>query len=449
MTNEQIIWNYLKSKGINEYGIAGLMGNLQAESGFKPNNAQNSFNKKYGITDEQYTNGVNIGTYTNFVGDSVGYGIAQWTSAGRKQGLYNLARQKGVSIGNLDMQLEFLYYELTNSYKAVLKGLNDATSVREASDIVLTKFERPKDQSTAVKKARASYGQAIYDRNASEKSGNGNMNCNRVLDIAAQEVGYLEKSASAYKSNPAILDSKTDGAGKDNYTKYGRDMHAIYPSVMDFPAAWCDCFVDWCFYKAYGVATAKSLLGGDFNDYTVASAGMYQKKGALDTTPTKGSQVFFTKNGQTSGCYHTGLVYDVDGTYFYTIEGNTSGASSVVSNGGGVCKKKYKIADYKGRTLFGHPKYDSVSNKETTTQKVEPATMFDKTLAGKYIVDTDGGNLNVRLGAGTNKPKVTVVKDGTILYNYGYYNMVGDVKWLYIQVGNVTGYCSTKYLRKS
>ena len=120
----------------------------------------------------------------------------------------------------------------------------------------------------------------------------------------------------------------------------------------------CDAFVDWCFYKAYGVCTAKSLLGGDFNDYTVASCGMYQKHDALYTNPKIGDQVFFTRNGKPSGCYHTGLVYDVDDTFFYTVEGNTSKASTVVSNGGGVARKKYLLSQMKGKTLFGRPKYD-------------------------------------------------------------------------------------------
>ena len=90
----------------------------------------------------------------------------------------------------------------------------------------------------------------------------------KVLAIAKAEVGYCEKSASAYKKDPTILDSKTKGAGYDNYTKYGRDMHKLYPAVMDFPAAWCDCFVDWCFQKAYKVSNAKKLLAGNFDDYT-------------------------------------------------------------------------------------------------------------------------------------------------------------------------------------
>ena len=78
----------------------------------------------------------------------------------------------------------------------------------------------------------------------------------KVLKIAMNEVGYLEKSKSAYQKNHDIIYEKTAGAGSDNYTKYGKDLHDIYPSVMDFPAYWCDDFVDRCFYKAYGVTTA-------------------------------------------------------------------------------------------------------------------------------------------------------------------------------------------------
>ena len=78
-TNAQIIWNYFKSKGFSDCGIAGLMGNLFAESGLIPTNLQNSYEKKLGMTDSQYTSAVDNGTYKNFVKDSAGYGLAQWT----------------------------------------------------------------------------------------------------------------------------------------------------------------------------------------------------------------------------------------------------------------------------------------------------------------------------------------------------------------------------------
>lgn len=184
----------------------------------------------------------------------------------------------------------------------------------------------------------------------------------KVIKIARGEVGNLEKSRSAYLKNPAILDEKTAGAGKDNYTKYGRDMHTVYPSVMDFPASWCDAFVDWCFYKAYGVSTAKSLIGGNFDDYTVASAQMYKNKNAwYIKNPKPGDQIFF-KNS--SRICHTGIVYEVDSRYVYTVEGNTSGGSSVISNGGGVCEKKYLLTNPR-IAGYGRPKYDVETINET------------------------------------------------------------------------------------
>lgn len=170
----------------------------------------------------------------------------------------------------------------------------------------------------------------------------------KVLKIAEAEVGYLEK-----KSN-SQLDSKTANAGKANYTKYGRDMHNIYPSVMDFPAAWCDAFVDWCFYKAYGVSNAKGLIGGNFNDYTPSSAQLYKNKNAWYSSPKVGDQIFFKNSTRIN---HTGLVYKVDAKRVYTIEGNTSGASGVITNGGGVCKKSYALNDSK-IAGYGRPKYD-------------------------------------------------------------------------------------------
>lgn len=287
----------------------------------------------------------------------------------------------------------------------------------------------------------------------------------KVITVASNEVGYLEKSAAAYKKDPSCLDEKTRGAGSDNYTKYGRDMHKIYPAVMDFPAYWCDAFVDWCFQKAYGVTNAKGLLGGNFDDYTVASCQLYKNKNALDTTPTKGAQVFFTRNGQVSGCHHTGLVYAVDKTYFYTIEGNTSGASGVVSNGGGVAKKKYSIAAYKGKVLFGHPKYDKASTTSTTSSNTaatttskssknvtakDSAESFNKSLAGTYKVTAS--ELNVRTGAGTKKAVLVAIPKNTKVQCYGYYTTVSGTKWLYVQFTyngiTYTGFCSGKYLSK-
>lgn len=157
------IWNFLKGKGLNDCGTAALMGNLYAESGLNPKNMQDSCEKKLGMTDDTYTAAVDNGTYSNFLKDSVGYGIAQWTYWSRKQNLLTYVQGKGKSIGDLETQLEFLWKELGEGYKTVLGALKTASCIRTASDIVLKKFENPKDQSTSVQLKRAEYGQIYYD----------------------------------------------------------------------------------------------------------------------------------------------------------------------------------------------------------------------------------------------------------------------------------------------
>lgn len=163
-TNEQKIWNFLKSKGLNDYGIAGMMGNLYAESGLKSTNLQNSYEKSLGYTDDEYTKAVDSGKYANFVKDSAGFGLAQWTYWSRKKALLDYAKSKKKSIGDLEMQLEFLYKELSEGYKSVLTTLKTAKSVLEASNAVLLKFERPANQSESVQQKRASYGTDFYNK---------------------------------------------------------------------------------------------------------------------------------------------------------------------------------------------------------------------------------------------------------------------------------------------
>lgn len=170
-TTEEKIWNYLKAQGLNDFGAAGLMGNLQAESGLRPNNLQNSYEGRLGMADTEYTELVDKGLYTNFAGDRAGYGLAQRTYPARKQALLNFVRTMGRSIGDLEAQLGFLVTELAGSFPRVLAVLKSAASVREASDRVLLDFERPADQSQGVKDKRAEYGQAFYNKFAKGSAG--------------------------------------------------------------------------------------------------------------------------------------------------------------------------------------------------------------------------------------------------------------------------------------
>jgi hypothetical protein len=161
-TTIEVIWDFLKKWLGNDYGVAGLMGNLDAESALNPINLQNTYNTKFGVSDAEYTAQVDAGTRT--FEDSAGYGLAQWTFYTRKRNLLNFAKERLCSVGCLGTQLEFLKKEMEEDYSSLVQTLKNAKSVREASDAVLTVYERPADMGEAVKAKREQMGQVYLKK---------------------------------------------------------------------------------------------------------------------------------------------------------------------------------------------------------------------------------------------------------------------------------------------
>lgn len=186
----------------------------------------------------------------------------------------------------------------------------------------------------------------FYKNYTVSKDKEGDMTVNKAIEtvilIAKNEEGYLEK-----KSNNQ-LDSKTANAGSANYTKYWRD---VKPDYQGQP--WCAAFVSWCFMKAFGLEKAKKLLKHWPYVYCPTLGNLF----ARNVNPKIGDIVIFYHNGTFT---HTGLVTAVIGDRFYTIEGNTSGASGIIANGGGVCAKSYLNSQMPG-TKFCTPDYSIVS----------------------------------------------------------------------------------------
>ena len=166
---------------------------------------------------------------------------------------------------------------------------------------------------------------------------------NKLIQIAKNETGYLEKASNSQ------LDSKTANAGENNYTKYWRD---IKPDYQGQP--WCAAFVSWCFMEAFGQEKAKKLLKHWPYVYCPTLGNLFTR----NANPKIGDIVIFYHNGTFT---HTGIVTAVIGDRFYTIEGNTSGASGIIANGGGVCAKSYLNSQMPG-TKFCTPDYSIVSD---------------------------------------------------------------------------------------
>ena len=219
---------------------------------------------------------------------------------------------------------------------------------------------------------------------------------NAVINIALAEVGYLEKATNAN------LDDKTANAGSNNYTKYWRD---IYPAYQGQP--WCACFVTWVFVIAFGKAMAQKLLKHYPYVYCPTMADLF----TLNANPKVGDIVIFKHNGVFT---HTGIVIKVSGDQFWTVEGNTSGGSTIIANGGGVCKKTYFNSNLPG-TKFITPDYSKVQeikNDGNDTPSISASSILKMGSTGS-AVKTLQKNLNTLI-----KAKLTVDGEfGTATYN--------------------------------
>lgn len=158
--NEKIVWNFLKEKGLTDAGAAGLMGNLQAESNIESVIYENAFKPQIGLTDQQYVDKVNDGSYTNFVNDQVGFGLAQWTYSTRKQALLDACRG---DIGNLNCQLGYLMHEFETDFSQILAVLKTSNDVYACAIKVMVEFENPVDQSENRKNFRYQLSQNYYN----------------------------------------------------------------------------------------------------------------------------------------------------------------------------------------------------------------------------------------------------------------------------------------------
>ena len=165
----------------------------------------------------------------------------------------------------------------------------------------------------------------------------------KLIAVALGEVGYREKSSNSF------LDDQQANAGSGNWTKYARDLAlASYYNGNKNGYAWCDVFVDWCFYKAFGADEGQRIQcqTGDLGASCLYSAQYYRQQGRYDRTPKPGDQVFFYVNGSIG---HTGIVVEVTSSGIVVVEGNSSDRVQKLT----YDRNSSRIAGY------GHPKYES------------------------------------------------------------------------------------------
>ena len=246
----------------------------------------------------------------------------------------------------------------------------------------------------------------------------------KVIEVAKAEIGYLEK-----KSN-SQLDSKTANAGDRNFVKYW----SVKPEWNG--AYWCAAFICWVFTEALGKQRAKELLKHYPYVYCPTLAGLFTKY----STPQVGDIVIFWKNGEYA---HTGLVIAVNGNRFTTIEGNTSGASTVVPNGGGVCQKTYNLSNVNAK--FCRPDYSSTAITSDANKVVVSDDIHTVKWKG-YVNIGSNTKLAVRLqpSASAKECSFSGLKQGI---EVGVSHEQGD--WYLIKYDGKFGYVQKQYISKT
>lgn len=174
-----------------------------------------------------------------------------------------------------------------------------------------------------------------------------------IVAIALAQIGYKEKASNKNLDDPAA------NAGSANWTKYARDLaSAGYYNGNKNGFAWCDVFVDWCFFKAYGKDEGQRIQcqTGPYGAGCTYSMQYYQQKGRCDKNPKVGDQIFFRYSGS-NGADHTGIVVEVSSSQIVTVEGNS----------GNQVKKNTYARSNSTIIGYGHPLYS-----ETTPRKRRP-----------------------------------------------------------------------------
>ena len=240
---EEKVWFALIGAGYSEYSVAGAMGNFMQESGFKSNNLQNEYERKFGMSDETYTAGVNGGTYTNFVRDGAGYGLAQWTFWSRKEALLNYTNAKGVGIDDEDSQIEFLIQEIKS------RGCSQWQSASSVHDACYY-FEKEFEQAGIPQMGnRLAYAEDIYNRYHGQQAPSGEAT-NLTGDNATKMQAMLQEAQRI--------------ANDDRYTYSQANRYGEFQYD-------CSSFVARLYSKFFGIAVP-GTTGSYGTEYRVGPA---------------------------------------------------------------------------------------------------------------------------------------------------------------------------------
>ncbi|MDB5183735.1 MAG: exported protein of unknown function [Candidatus Saccharibacteria bacterium] len=147
--NLENILQFFMKKGLTLAQAAGIAGNFEVESGLDPTIIQGGSHATAG---------------SNFKPSAgVGFGLAQWTSGGRQQGLVQETASLGVDITNLNGQLAYAWKELSENYPQTLSALKATDDPVQAAVAVHDGYESSADSHEKVVSVRGGNAKKFYD----------------------------------------------------------------------------------------------------------------------------------------------------------------------------------------------------------------------------------------------------------------------------------------------
>lgn len=167
----------LMQVGFNKIAACGILGNMMQESGLTPNIVEGG-----GTASEITVNG------------STGYGLCQWTDAGRQQGLADFAQANGKSSSDPGVQCSYIAQECNKM--GLTDSLNSCASAADAAYLFHKEYEISSDSREAIQK-RLDWAEEAYANDGAIAGSNGNVSSSGVVGGIAGASG----GASGGQSN--------------------------------------------------------------------------------------------------------------------------------------------------------------------------------------------------------------------------------------------------------
>lgn len=279
------IADFFLSKGMTLEGVAAILGNIQQECNFNASN----------ISSPDYYGGY--------------HGLCQWgnyngNANGRFAQLEKLAKNEGKEWSDVDVQLKFIWKELSSSgYKAVKNKLMTASNVNDATEYFARNYEKCITNGAVQQlDKRQKYAKEWLEKLQKSASGSSsdNIDTSSFLATAKSCHDYVRENNYWYPSQANLSAGKFVSDGTSVTHKFPTKGEPASKRYID-----CSAYVSWVLkeygYKMSAPYTASGLLSNPLHLKEVSTNNVK----AGDILVRNGHTEIFCGNGKSYNCGST------------------------------------------------------------------------------------------------------------------------------------------------